>query len=280
MINVNYNHFILLFSSLVMVFILVVVIHYCVIYLCRYSYRLNRIAYYLELVLVPIHEFSHLVVALFFCHSIDGVQFFNKVGSTAHVSHHWSRYSTWSNIGSMFVPIAPFCIPYVLSYLVGMFNDGYLCNSFSHLFKVDGLIQIDSWNDAYQLISLDVSSLFYAIVSSYNQSIFLGARDGFIAAIFSIVAVLTYPSITDILGFFKAVARNFIWFVGIAVTLVLVVQFVSGVLFEVIPFALNLILGYFSVIAFSIAVFLILCIVLLIVDAMLFTTMKMVERFL
>jgi len=81
----------------------------------------NRfILYSTGLIGTPIHELSHLLVALIFGHKITEVSFFriSNDGVLGYVNHSYNKRNLWAQLGNYFIGIAPLISGAGLVYLV------------------------------------------------------------------------------------------------------------------------------------------------------------------
>ncbi|KFI12033.1 hypothetical protein F0223_23740 [Vibrio coralliilyticus] len=77
-----------------------------------------RVYHCFGLVGTPIHELSHLVMALCFGHRITAVKLFSW-STPAYVCHSYNRLSTIQVAGNFFIAMAPFLVTMALAYYWG-----------------------------------------------------------------------------------------------------------------------------------------------------------------
>ncbi|MBN3495850.1 hypothetical protein JL456_23925 [Vibrio neptunius] len=105
------------------------------------------------LVGTPIHELSHLLVALIFGHKITGLKLFSW-RTSGYVSHSYNAHSTFQVAGNFFIAMAPFMACMALAYYWG-FRDMNL--------SVD--LTLDPINTMTRVLEMG-PELFYSFVST------------------------------------------------------------------------------------------------------------------
>lgn len=109
----------------------------------NYQKRFGRQAIYITgIVGVPIHELSHLIVALLFGHKIKEVKFFqvNSENRTlGYVNHSYNPRNIYHQIGNFFIGIAPIiCGSFILILLIKIFIPAALENT-NNLLSANGV---------------------------------------------------------------------------------------------------------------------------------------------
>ncbi|MCF0149305.1 MAG: hypothetical protein HUJ77_13025 [Clostridium sp.] len=113
--------------------------------MANYQRKLGRKAIYLTgIVGVPIHELSHLVVALLFGHKIKEVKFFqvsDENRTLGYVNHSYNPRNIYHQIGNFFIGVAPIlCGSLLIILLLKIFVPASLENT-SELLSSNGIFE-------------------------------------------------------------------------------------------------------------------------------------------
>ena len=92
------------------------------------SSRVSRALYrFFALFFVPIHELSHLVMAVIFGHKINKVVLFQLNNTTSgYVEHSWNKKSLYQSFGTFFIASAPLLVSMIATSIIFSINSVYI----------------------------------------------------------------------------------------------------------------------------------------------------------
>jgi hypothetical protein len=103
--------------------------------------------YFFAFFFTPIHEISHLIVAVLFGHKIDKVVLFqrNKSGTLGFVYHRWNSNSLYQSTGNFFIAIAPLIASVLITFFIldsSSVNIGYISFNYESVMYVVGNLSL------------------------------------------------------------------------------------------------------------------------------------------
>lgn len=83
--------------------------------------KLSRWIYYsFAFALTPLHEISHLIMAIIFGHKINKVALFqlNSSNTLGYVTHSWNKNSLYQSVGVFFIAVAPLIAATFITFII------------------------------------------------------------------------------------------------------------------------------------------------------------------
>ena len=209
--------------------------------MANYQRRFGRKAIYVTgIVGVPIHELSHLIVALLFGHKIKEVKFFqvNDENKTlGYVNHSYNPKNIYHQIGNFFIGIAPIiCGSFIIILLLKLFIPASL-ESTTDLLSANGLLSFLSKIFSLSNFKRPEFYLFLYLVFSICSHISLSKAD-IKGALIGVIFIFILLLILNILGLNLMSHFNIIQY-NLLLTNVLIVSIIFSSINLVISFILN-----------------------------------------
>lgn len=165
----------------------------------NYQRRFGRKAIYITgIVGVPIHELSHLIVALLFGHKIKEVKFFqvnNENRTLGYVNHSYNPRNIYHQIGNFFIGVAPIiCGSLIIILLLKIFVPASLENT-TDLLNANGIFKFLRSIFSLNNFKRPEFYLFLYLVFSICSHISLSKADikgAFIGVIFIFIILLIF----------------------------------------------------------------------------------------
>ncbi|MDV4150565.1 metalloprotease family protein [Clostridium sp. AL.422] len=212
----------------------------------NYQKRFGRQSIYITgIVGVPIHELSHLIVALLFGHKIKEVKFFqvNSENSTlGYVNHSYNSRNIYHQIGNFFIGIAPIiCGSLIIILLLKIFVPASLENT-NDLLSANGIFTFLKSIFSLSNFKRLEFYLFLYLVFSICSHISLSKADikgAFIGVIFIFIILLILNVINfDLFSHINIIKYNLL------LTNVLIISVIFSSINLLISFVLNKIYIY------------------------------------
>lgn len=182
----------------------------------NYQKRLGRKAIYITGIIgVPVHELSHLIVAILFGHKIKEVKFFqvnDENRTLGYVNHSYNPRNIYHQIGNFFIGIAPIiCGSLIIILLLKIFIPSSL-EATNDLVTSNGIFTFLKSIFSLSNFKKPEFYLFLYLVFSICSHISLSTADikgAFIGVIFIFIILLIFNSINfDLLSYINIIKYN------------------------------------------------------------------------